>query len=177
MVVSKAQMAASVYVRAIDATEDTIMHACGSDRTMDKVVEDYTSRGWTSVKKASNVVMEKTTVVVKKVKEKAPMVKFKTKTTQQVLDDLAQDEDLAAALRFVHDNPCIKVDVVEIKDIPPKDVNCDGKPPMVCVAVRNDAALKAGVCDVRHNPASMSMVSRMVLFVRKATDTPLVTVN
>ena len=174
---SKVEAACSAYARLTDAAEEKIMHACGSDRTMDEVVEDYTSRGWTSVKKCSGVAVEKTVIVAKKVKEKAPMIKLGKKTTQQVLDDLAQDKDLAAALRYVYMHPCIKVKVTEIHDEPVKGINCDGKAPMVRTGGHNNGALKAGVCDGGKAPAPISMVSRMNSFMGKVASTKLVTVN
>jgi len=164
----------------MDKTEVKIMSTCGSDRAIDDVVEDYASRGWTSVKHAGGVVVEKTTAaattVATKVKDVVPMVvPARKKTTKDVLDELAQDKDLAAALHYVYMNPCIKVTVTEIKES--MDVVCDGKAPLVSTRLKNDSALKAGMCGQARKPAPMSAMSRMKSFVLKATSTKLVTVS
>jgi len=215
--IEKIEGACSVYARTMDKTEVKIMSTCGSDRTMDDVVEDYVGRGWTKTVKAGGVVVEKTTKVTKatvaKVKEKAPLVAVanvakatvakvkektsvpavavakaavtvkdkvkdkvtKDKTNKEILDDMAQDKDLAAALHYVYMNPCIKVTVTEIQDS--KDVVCDGSAPLVSTRLKNDSALKAGMCGQARKPAPMSAMSRMKSFVLKATSTKLVTVS
>ena len=169
--------ACSKCVSVTDKAEEKIMSACGSDRTMDDVIKDYTSRGWTSVKKAGGVAVEKTTgattAVVKKVQEKAPLViPTKKRTTKDILDEMAQDKDLAAALQYVYMNPCIKVTVTEIKD-----VNCDGRAPMVCGRGKNNGAYQVGVGTQGKTPATKSMGARMTSFIKKATGTKLVTVS
>lgn len=169
--------ACGVYARAMNKTEEKIMSTCGSDRAIDEVVGDYSSRGWTSVKRASGVVVEKVTAATSTVvgKVKAPMVVApKTKTTKDILNDMAQDEALAAALQYVYMNPCIKVTVTDIK---PDVVNCDGRAPMVYAGRENNAARKAGACTQGRKPASMSMGARLRSFVAKGVSTPLVTVS
>ena len=177
--IEKIEGVCSVYARTMDKTEVKIMSTCGSDRTMDDVVEDYVGRGWTKTVKAGGVVVEKTTAaattVATKVKDVVPMVvPTRKKTTKDILNELAQDKALAAAMQYVYMNPCIKVTVTEIQDS--KDVVCDGKAPLVSTRLKNDSALKAGVGSMR-KPAPMSAMSRMKSFVLKATSTKLVTVS
>ena len=171
--------ACGMYSRAMNRTEEKIMSTCGSDRTIDEVVGDYSSRGWTSVKRAGGVVVEKTTaaatVVVDKVRAKAPMViPTRKKTTKDILHELAQDKALAAALQYVYMNPCIPVKVTEIK---PEVINCDGRAPMVYAGGENNSAYKAGVCTQGRKPGNMSMGARLKSFVSRGVDTPLVTVS
>ncbi len=181
-----------LYTNATNAVEKKIMNVCGSERSMDEAADAGLDVVIVKTVHVGTVVKDKTITaskaVAKKIKDipmvKMPTLKKKERTQKDVLAELAHDEDLAAALSYIHKtNNCIEVVSVEVVDTPTHTpisvapsapVVCDGSAPMARVRINDNIAPVHGVaCEPGLTPAPMSIARRMYSFVRKATGTPM----
>lgn len=143
------------YDEVTKKAEVKIMSVCGSTKTMDDAVGDAACKAVELVK-----------CIPTKIKRVMPKKKLDPMT------ELAQDAELVAVLRWMHENPCIKVNIQVIQE-PVVPIVVDGRAPMVKVRTNGNVASKHGVCDERGlRPATQSTLSRLTNFVRRATGAP-----
>jgi len=179
--VAALETAGAKYCEVTMVAERAIMRTCGSKKTMDEAMGD----GLAVVKRkgisVGSTIKEKTApplaTCVAKLKvvplPKIPIPRMPVKKQKDIWTQLATDKKLAAALKFVYQNPCIPVEIEVLPDAPPDFITavpvieCQGFPLGTPVANDNQA-LTVGHAQTQHEVSSIPGARKLKNFVRLA---------
>ena len=172
------------YDSATKKAEEWTMDKFGSKKSLDTVVDEGIDVAINTTKeKIAPAVKEKVVCATNKVVDKIkdiPLAIPHVFKKRDVWTNLAQDEELAAALRYVHSmRTAIEVVSVQVVEAPipaTTPVVVDDRPPMVRPTSNSNAALMPGVAQVAVQPAPMSTVSKVKGYVRRVVGAPAPTV-
>jgi len=161
------------YTTTCDKVERKVVNKISKQ---DIMIDDCLDKGCTAVHTLATetvVPFVKTTACTVKhaVCNKATVLKAKITATQEEgtspfdwRAELACDAALAAALRYVYMNPCIKVHVT-LASIATKPIIIDGSAPVAKLAPSFNAASQAGMTTYMPCPVSTPVLYRMKRFV------------